>query len=90
MSLARVYDAFIEAGASRESATAAIEAIEISHLRDEPWKRRIEAEPWKRIDSDIKDLQADMKLLKWMVGANIALTSALGIAFLRFLMMMPG
>ena len=41
MSLAKVYDAFIDAGASRSAAAEAIEAIETS--LDEPWKRSMEA-----------------------------------------------
>ena len=30
-------------------------------------------------------MEADIKLLKWMVGANIALTSAIGLALLRLI-----
>ena len=68
MSLARVYHALVEAGASPQAATDAMEALEES--QDEPWKRRVEA---------------DIKLLKWMLGANIALTSGIGLALLRIL-----
>ena len=79
MSLARVYDAFIDAGASREAATAATEALEAFYAEDDPCK-------W-RVESGIKDLHADIQILKWMVAANIALNSAIGIGLLRLLVM---
>jgi hypothetical protein len=59
-----LYDALLEAGASEAKATAAAEAME--GLRDEPRLRAIE--------KDIASLLADVRLLKWMAGFNIALS----------------
>ncbi|MGH8533932.1 MAG: hypothetical protein ACREV1_14720, partial [Gammaproteobacteria bacterium] len=61
-----LYEALKEAGASEEKATAAAEALE--RLRDEDRLRGIERE--------IADLKSDVRLIKWMLGFNLALTSA--------------
>lgn len=61
-----VYDAFKEAGVSEEKAAKAAEAL--SELREESRLRVIEER--------LARLEGDNKLLRWMVGFNLALTAA--------------
>jgi len=68
-----VYEAFKEAGVSEEKAAAAAEALE--HLRDEDRLRGIEREI-AALKLELADVKADVRLLKWMLGFNLALTSA--------------
>jgi len=61
-----VYEALKEAGASEERSAAAAEAIEA--VRDETRLRAIEHE--------IADVKADVRLMKWMLGFNLAISMA--------------
>ncbi len=66
MSLVAVYDALRAANVDQTKATEAVKAIETS--LDEPWKRRME--------DRIAKVEADIVLLKWMVGTLIVLVMA--------------
>ena len=61
-----LYDALREAGASEEKADAAARAI--SENQDESRLRDMER--------DVAETKGDIKLLKWMIGFNVALTTA--------------
>jgi hypothetical protein len=65
--LSEVYDALKEAGVSEEKARAAASAV--VGLRDEPWKRKIEA--------DMADLKSTQRLHSWMLGTTITLNVAI-------------
>jgi glycine cleavage system aminomethyltransferase T len=67
-----VYEALLEAGASEEKAAQAAEAIQ--SVREE--------ERLRRIEQDITELKGDMKLLRWMISFNLALTAAVLIKLL--------
>ncbi len=67
-----VYEAFKAAGVPDDKAAAAAEAIE--SIREEEGLRGIEKE--------IAELKTDMRLLKWMVGFNLALSTAILIKLL--------
>ena len=71
MSLAKLYNALINAGASPEAATDAMEAIETS--LDEPWKRRVEKN-FARMEQKIALIQNELTLHRWMIGINLVLT----------------
>jgi hypothetical protein len=62
--ISEVYDALKEAGASEEKARQAAEAIAGYETR------------FGRIENDLTLLKGDVALLKWMVGFNLAMTSA--------------
>jgi hypothetical protein len=65
--IAEVYDALKEAGASEDKARQA--AVAVTGLRDEPWKRKVE--------QDITELKSGQRLLQWMVGTNVTITTAI-------------
>jgi hypothetical protein len=67
-----VYEALLEAGASEEKAARAAEAIQ--SVREE--------ERLRRIEQNITELKGDMKLLRWMISFNLALTAAVLIKLL--------
>lgn len=62
-----VYEAFKEAGASEDKASAAAEAIQ--ELREEERLRGIEAR--------LAKVEAGLMLLKWMAGFNLAISTAI-------------
>jgi hypothetical protein len=67
--LGNLYDALIEAGASPDKAQAAAEE---AYADD-----RIHDGDIKDLKAAVADLQADMRLVKWMLGALIALNVAM-------------
>ncbi|MGH8703135.1 MAG: hypothetical protein ACREVR_18435 [Burkholderiales bacterium] len=68
-----VYDAFKEAGVSEEKAAAAAQALD--RPRDDDRLRGIEREI-AAVKLELADVKADVRLMKWMLGFNLALTSA--------------
>ncbi len=68
--------------------------VSLKNWREE--KRRVESDI-KRMSLSLKDLHADIQILKWMVGAHMALTAALAaftvwgiFAILRILSTLSG
>ena len=62
--ISEIYDAFKEANVSEEKARAAAEAIATYDRQ------------FSSIRGDIAEVRSDIKLLRWMSGANFALTFA--------------
>ncbi|MDQ3565729.1 MAG: integrase [Pseudomonadota bacterium] len=61
-----VYEALKEAGASEEKSAAAAEAIE--GVR--------ESERFRRLEAEISELKGEVNLIKWMLGFNLAVSTA--------------
>jgi len=62
-----VYEAFKEAGASEEKAASAAEAMAETASADDRFEK---------IEIRLANLEADVKLLKWMTGFNLAISVA--------------
>ena len=77
--IAEVYDALRSAGADEEKARAAATAVagqwEVEARLDQIGKRidRID-DRLERLESRVAKVDTDLAVLKWMIGANIALT----------------
>lgn len=63
--ISEVYDAFIAAGTPEEKARKAAEALASYDMR------------FSKIDGDLVKVQAELSLLKWMVGFAVALNVAI-------------
>jgi hypothetical protein len=63
--ISEVYDAFVSAGTPEEKARKAAEALANYDTR------------FNRIESEILKVQAELGLVKWMVGFAIALNAAI-------------
>ena len=61
-----VYQAFRAAGVPEDTASAAAEAIEESR----------ESDRLRAIENDLSDVKGEAKLLRWMLGFNLAISSA--------------
>ena len=82
--LKEVYDALKEAGVSEEKASAAAVAVSAYQLNranlatkeDIARLERATKEDIAKLKEDIAELTADVRLFKWMIGFNLALTVA--------------
>ena len=63
--IAEVYEALREAGASEEKAQAAAQAIANYDNR------------FNRLDVNVENIKGEQRLLKWMIGFNLAFTMAI-------------
>ena len=64
---AELYDALLDAGAVEEKARAASQAVgDLSQLATKA-----------DIDKRLNKVEADINLLRWMIGFNLALTAAI-------------
>jgi len=63
--IAEVYEALREAGASEEKAQAAAQAIANYDNR------------FNRLDVNVEKIKGEQRLLKWMIGFNLAFTMAI-------------
>lgn len=70
--IAEVYDALKSAGADEDKARAAATAV-AGQLEFDGRLDRIDTR-LDRIEARVAKLETDMAALKWMIGANIALT----------------
>ncbi len=84
--LKEVYDALKEAGASEEKASAAAIAVSAyqldrAHLATKEDIARIEKEI-ARIEKELEAIKGRFTLLQWMLGFNIAISTAILIKLL--------
>ena len=63
--VSEVYEAFLEAGASKEKAKAAAESIPLA-------EQLATQQNVSELKQEIGDVKSDIKLLKWMVGVILA------------------
>jgi hypothetical protein len=70
--IAEVYDALKSAGADEDKARAAATAV-AGQLEFDARLDRIDAR-LDRIEARVTKLETEVAVLKWMIGANIALT----------------
>jgi hypothetical protein len=70
--IAEVYDALRSAGADEDKARAAATAV-AGQLESDARLDRIDAR-LDRIEAGVTKLETELAVLKWMIGANIALT----------------
>ncbi len=76
-----VYDAFIEAGASEPKARAAAEVIAITPKANEVASKQdiemLRTETMSAIETLRTETKADIKLVHWMVGFNLAISATI-------------
>ncbi len=78
-----VYDAFIDAGASEPKARAAAEVIAITPKADEVASKRDIDMIDHKIETLRTETKADIKLVHWMVGFNLAISAAILIKLIN-------
>lgn len=75
LQLGALREALIDAGASPETASRAAEEL-AGHEREFTGLRADMTAGFARVDQAFAKVQGDINLLRWMVGANFALTLA--------------
>ena len=65
--IVEVYDALVAAGAPDDKARAAATAV--AGMKDEPWRRKIEAE--------LENIRGTQRLHSWILGTNTAMLTAI-------------
>jgi hypothetical protein len=75
LQLGALREALIDAGASQETASRAAEEL-AGHEREFTGLRSEISKGFAGVDQEFAKIRGDINLLRWMVGANFALTLA--------------